>query len=325
MSERTDSCPVERSVCVDRGIGRKRYLRRVDLRLVEYFISVVDCGGVTKAANQLYIAQPSLSQAVRTLEREVGAELFDRSGRSMTLTPAGKVFEVGARAVIRDAARARAGVAAVRDLRAGRLRIAADSAMALDPLPAAAALLQERHPGIQLSITEPESPSEIVADVRLGRAEIGLTYLDVDTGPLITVPFGDQELGLATAEDRAAGLPNPFPLDRLHEIPLVLGNREGTGDNAVDAAIRSSGATVVVRTAFRQAAWELLQLGVGAAILPVDFARDRIRRVAAIPTDPPLSRPIGAVHRKTPLSPAAKAFMRVVRQPLTQPTPVHNR
>lgn len=309
---------------VTAGSGR-RYGQPVDLRLVEYFIAVVDFGGVTKAANQLYIAQPSLSQAIRTLEREVGAELFDRSGRSMTLTPAGKVFEVGARAVMRDAARARASVAAVRDLRSGRLSIAADSAMALDPLPAAAAELQERYPNIQLSITEPESPSEIVADVRLGRAEVGLTYLDVDTGPLITVPFGDQELGLVIAEDQAVDLPSPFPLDRLHEISLVLGNREGTGDNAVDLAIRCSGATVIVRTAFRQAAWELVQLGVGAAVLPIDFARDRIRRTTVIPTDPPLSRPIGAVHRKTPLSPAAKAFMRVVRQPLTQPTPGQDR
>lgn len=292
---------------------------------MEYFISVVDCGGVTKAASALYIAQPSLSQAIRTLEREVGAELFDRTGRSMTLTPAGEVFEVGARAVLRDATRARAGVAAVRDLRSGRLSIAAGTAMALDPLPAAAARFRELHPNIQLMITEPDSPSEIVADVRLGRAEIGLTYLDVDTGPLVTVPFGDQELGLSMVRDLATDLPSPFPLDRLHEIPLVLGNRDGTGCNAVDDAIRASGATVVVRTAFRQAAWELVQRGVGAAILPIDFARTRIRQVVTVPTDPPLVRPIGAVHRKTPLSPAAQAFMLVVRQPLTQPTPQQGR
>ncbi|WP_159298262.1 LysR family transcriptional regulator, partial [Raoultella terrigena] len=143
----------------------------------------------TKAANALYIAQPSLSQAIRSLEREVGVELFDRTGRSMTLTPAGEVFEVGARAVIRAAARARAGVAPVRDLHSGRLGIAASSAMALGLLPAAVARLRARHPNLQLMITEPGSPSEIVTDVRLGRAEIGLTYLDVDTGPLVTAPF----------------------------------------------------------------------------------------------------------------------------------------
>lgn len=301
------------------------YGSQVDLRLMEYFVAVIDNGGVTKAANALYIAQPSLSQAIRSLEREVGAELFDRGGRTMTLTDAGKVFETGARVTLRDAERARARVASVRALQSGRLRIAASPAMALDPLPAAVARMRELHPNIQFFITEPGSPSEVVTDVRLGRAEIGLTYLDVATGPLVSVPFGDQELGLAIAQDLAADLPSPFPLDRLHEVPLVLESREGTGNNVVDEVIRSSGATVVVRTAFRHAAWELVQQGVGAAILPIDFARTRIRRVVTIPTDPPLVRPIGAVHRKAVLSPAAQVFMRVLHQPLTQPTPLRDR
>ena len=292
---------------------------------MEYFVAVVDHGGVTKAANALYIAQPSLSQAIRVLERELGTDLFDRSGRTMTLTPAGAVFETGARAALRDADRARARVAAVRDLHTGRLRIAASAAMALDPLPAAVATLRQKHPNIQVFITEPGSPSEVINDVRLGRAEIGLTYLDVPTGPLVTLPMGDQELGLAIAQDLGAHLTSPFPLDRLHEIPLILESREGTGTNAVDEVIRRSGATVVVRTAFRHAAWELVQQGVGAAILPMEFARTRIRRVMTIPTDPPLTRPVGVVHRKAVLSPAAQAFMWVISQPLTQPTPLPDR
>ncbi|WP_370943249.1 LysR family transcriptional regulator [Amycolatopsis sp. cg5] len=62
----------------------------MDLRQVEYFVAVVDHGGVTKAAEALFLAQPSLSQAVRQLERELGAELFDRTGRHLVLTAAGR-------------------------------------------------------------------------------------------------------------------------------------------------------------------------------------------------------------------------------------------
>ncbi|MGE9808543.1 acyl-CoA dehydrogenase family protein [Janibacter sp. G1551] len=61
------------------------------------------------------------------------------------------------------------------------------AAVALDPLPAAVATLRQKHPNIQVFITEPGSPSEVINDVRLGRAEIGLTYLDVPTGPLVTL------------------------------------------------------------------------------------------------------------------------------------------
>ena len=53
----------------------------MDLHLVTYFVAVVDHGGITKAAQSLYISQPSLSQAIRTLEKRLGVTLFDRAGR----------------------------------------------------------------------------------------------------------------------------------------------------------------------------------------------------------------------------------------------------
>jgi DNA-binding transcriptional LysR family regulator len=61
----------------------------MDLRRLEYFLAVVEHGRVTVAANELHVAQPSLSQAIRALERDLGAELFVRNGRGLTPTPAG--------------------------------------------------------------------------------------------------------------------------------------------------------------------------------------------------------------------------------------------
>ncbi|WP_443209948.1 LysR family transcriptional regulator, partial [Rhodococcus rhodochrous] len=66
----------------------------MDLHLVTYFVAVVDHGGITKAAQALYISQPSLSQAIRTLERRLDTTLFDRTGRRLTLTEDGRVLEV---------------------------------------------------------------------------------------------------------------------------------------------------------------------------------------------------------------------------------------
>ena len=73
----------------------------MELRQVEHVIGVVEHGGFTRAAAALHISQPALSQSVRTLERELGSDLFVRAGRSVTLTAAGEAFLAPARRGLR--------------------------------------------------------------------------------------------------------------------------------------------------------------------------------------------------------------------------------
>ena len=72
----------------------------MDDRWLSYFLTVVDEGSVTRAARRLHVAQPSLSQALRTLESELGAELFHRFGRGLRLSPAGEALIGPARQVV---------------------------------------------------------------------------------------------------------------------------------------------------------------------------------------------------------------------------------
>src|SRR5437763_4983385 len=85
----------------------------MDLRQLEYLVAVVDHGGFTRAADALFVAQPSLSQGVRTLEAELGVPLFHRLGRRVELTSAGEALLEPARRMLRDATTARAAVAEV--------------------------------------------------------------------------------------------------------------------------------------------------------------------------------------------------------------------
>ena len=73
----------------------------MDQRRLEYFLAVVEEGGVTRAAGRLHVAQPSLSQALKTLEAELGLELFHRVGRRLRLSAAGEAFVGPARQVLR--------------------------------------------------------------------------------------------------------------------------------------------------------------------------------------------------------------------------------
>ena len=79
----------------------------------EYFIAIADEGSISRAAQRLYMAQPSLSQYVHRLEQELGAELMHRQARGITLTPAGKIYYAYAQQVVHAAANLRAEIAAL--------------------------------------------------------------------------------------------------------------------------------------------------------------------------------------------------------------------
>ena len=93
----------------------------MDLRQLGYVVAVVDHGGFTRAAAAMHVAQPSLSQAIRSLEAELGVALFDRIGRTVRLTAAGRALLPSARQALRDVDSAREAVEAVRGVERGRL------------------------------------------------------------------------------------------------------------------------------------------------------------------------------------------------------------
>src|ERR1700742_2942341 len=106
----------------------------MDLRRLRLFLAVVDGGGVTRAAESEHVSQPSVSQAIRELETELGTALFHRVGRRVVLTPAGEALVEAARPVLADVDTGRAAVDAVSGLTAGRLDLVALPTLAVDPL-----------------------------------------------------------------------------------------------------------------------------------------------------------------------------------------------
>ncbi|RNF78233.1 LysR family transcriptional regulator [Streptomyces botrytidirepellens] len=281
----------------------------MDLRLVAYFVAVIDHGSVTKAAQALYIAQPSLSQAIRSLERQLGVQLFDRSGRRLTLTAGGRSFAGPARQILADVERARSKAHAVRDLVAGRLELAVLSTLSADPLPELTSRLHRAHPDILVTVLDPGSSSGVVSQVRQGQAELGLTDFPVKSDTLQTHELWDQEIALVLPPDLAAGLPDPVPLEALEDIPLVLESSGSGSRAAIDEAVERSIACVAVECAHRQAIWELVMHGGGATFLPRQIAESELRDVVVRSMAPQIRRAVGLVFRPGRLSPAATAFM----------------
>src|SRR5690349_11052943 len=121
----------------------------MDVRQLSYFLAVVDTGSTHRAAEGLFVAQPSVTQTIRRLEAELGTELFIRQGRGLVLSPSGSALVEPAREAVRSVEVARETVAAVDGLRGGRLQLTSMPSQVVSPLTPILAAFVGRFPGVQ--------------------------------------------------------------------------------------------------------------------------------------------------------------------------------
>jgi LysR family transcriptional regulator, carnitine catabolism transcriptional activator len=287
----------------------------MELRQLEYLVGVADAGTFTGAAVALHVSQPALSQGIARLEAELGIELFHRVGRRATLAPAGTALLAHARRVLREAAAARHAVEAVRGIDAGTLDLVALPTLAADPVAPLVGELRRRHPGVTVTVQEPETAAGVTALVADATCELGLTELPVATGALVADELLRDEL-LAVSPPGTEPQPDPLPVRALAGVPIVATPPGTSTRRVVDAAFADAGLepAVVVTTAQREAIGPLVLAGAGTSFLPATAAR-QARAAGAIvrPLAPPLARRIGVVRRDAPLSPAAEVFVELAR------------
>jgi LysR family carnitine catabolism transcriptional activator len=281
----------------------------MDERRLRYFLAVVEYGGVTSAARGLHIAQPSLSQALRSLERELGAELFQRVGRGLRLTAAGEALVGPARQALRTLDAARAAVGEVAELVAGTLQIAALATLAVDPLSALIGRFRREHPGVVIHVREPQSAAAVSTLVRGGECELGLAHLPLPQESLRAVALGEQELLFVLPPGSETG--GALAPAALSEVPLVVSPPGTSTRMLLEQALQAVELTprIAVETDSREAIVPLVLAGAGAALLPATLAQEAARRGAVVrAARPRIVRRIGLLQRDGPLSPAARAF-----------------
>lgn len=281
----------------------------MDERRLRYFLAVVEDGGVTRAARRLHVAQPSLSQSLRALERELGAELFHRVGRGLRLTAAGEALVGPARQALRTLDAARAAVGEVAELAAGTLQVAALATLAVDPLSALIGGFRRAHPGVVVRVREPESAAALSTLVRAGECELGIAHLPLPQESLRTVALGEQELLFVLPPGSESG--GALAPATLREVPLVVSPPGTSTRMLLEQALQAVEVTprIAVETDTREAIVPLVLAGAGAALLPATLAEEAARRGAIVrAARPRIVRHIGLVQRDGPLSPAARAF-----------------
>ncbi|KQY51607.1 MULTISPECIES: LysR family transcriptional regulator [unclassified Nocardioides] len=183
----------------------------MELRHLEGFVAVAEELHFGRAAARLHMAQPPLSQQIRLLERDLGATLFERSTRTVRLTPAGESLLGPARDVLAAAAVARRAVRASSLGEVGRVSIGFAGASSYDALPRLAQEVNAQLPGIQLVLR-----SQIYSGEALGQIASG----DLDLGFVALTTRPDLEMRVISNEEIVVALPKAHPLARRKTVDL---------------------------------------------------------------------------------------------------------
>jgi LysR family transcriptional regulator, carnitine catabolism transcriptional activator len=288
----------------------------MDLRKLGLFVAVVDAGGFTAAARAVHVAQPSVSLAVKELEREVGAALLVRARDGVTLTPAGEALLAPARRALREVATASAAVDEVLGLRTGHLDVASLPTLAADPVAGIVGRFHAAHPLVTVRLLAPSDPVAVAAAVASGRAEVGVTEAGAHNRGLDALDLGRQEL-VAVSPPGSASASRPVELARMGDVPLVTTPAGTSLRTIVDDALARAGAEspVAVESEQRDALVPLVLAGSGTAFLPVAVAATAAAQGAVVRrTRPRIERHVVLVHRAEALAPAARALVAAARR-----------
>ncbi|MEU8584628.1 transcriptional regulator CynR [Streptomyces abikoensis] len=293
----------------------------LELRHLRYLLAVAEHGNFTRAAEELHISQPTLSQQIKQLERTVGVQLLDRTGRTVRPTDAGKVYVEHARRALRDLAAAERAVHDVQDLSRGHLRLAVTPTFTAYLVGPVVAELHARHPGITLTVTE-ATQDRIEAGLAGDEIDLGIAFAGPHPPGITATPLFTETLGLVTAAQpasapgrRPAPEPRPLPVQALEGQQLALLSADFATRGHIDAYFTRHRVQprIAVEANSIQALTEIVRRTPLATVLPDAITHDH-PHLTPVPLDPPLpTRTVTLLTREGAYrSAATRAFTRLV-------------
>ena len=259
---------------------------QVTFRQFEVFLAVARAGSFRAAAETLHLSQPALSQHVAELERELGARLFDRLGRRVALTEAGRILEDHAQRIFATLTSAQENVAELGALKRGSLLVGASTTPGIYVLPRLAARFQELYPGITLRVRMANSAA-IEEQIRANELDLGVV------GGHGVRP-GEECLSAGLPDELVVVVPPGHAWARRREIGVellaperLLIREEGSATRQVtERALELAGAKIelTMELGHTEAIKQAVMAGLGVAFLSVHAIRVEVEtgRLAAL-------------------------------------------
>src|SRR3954454_8994696 len=294
------------------------------LQQLEYFLAAVEHGSFSAAAESRHMAQPSLSEQIRRLEAELGVPLFQRVGRGLKLTEAGRALRPHAERVLAEVDAARASVVEVRELRGGTAAFGTFGGARYYLTADFVADFRRRYPGVGVRLIGQNS-AEAVERHQDGELEAGAVALPIDDRGLEVRPILHDELVYVSAN--RARLRGKMTIEKLAQVPLILpqaswGAEDPTRRQLNDLAQRAGVPfQPQIDVEDPEATIELAAMGLGDTIAGRGLLLALGRRLPTALGWKPFAEPLYDTfafvwRRGAPLWPATRAFVELAEERL---------
>ncbi|WP_163559166.1 LysR family transcriptional regulator [Halomonas sp. NO4] len=282
----------------------------MDTQSLQAFLAVADSGSFSRAADQLHLTQPAVSKRIAVLESQIDARLFDRIGRTVSLTEAGRVLLPRARQILVMVDDSRRALTNLSGDVGGSLTLATSHHVGLHRLPPLLKAYTREHPEVRLDLhfLDSEQAYQGVLD---GELEIAVVTLAPHPDPqLEVVPVWIDRLCFVCAHDHPLAQRGPLALHELCDFDAVLPGPLTFTRTLIESRFAAAGLTlpVALSTNYLETLKMMTTIGLGWSLLPAGLVAGELHELRV--EHPPIHRPLGyLVHKGRTLSNAARAML----------------
>jgi DNA-binding transcriptional LysR family regulator len=282
------------------------------------FVAVAERQHVTQGARDLNLTQSATSAAIAALEARYATKLFDRVGRGIALTDAGRLFLTEAKAVLARAAAAERVLIDLAELRCGSLALAASQTIANYWLPTIVHQYRSQYPGVAISLVMGNT-EQVASLVHDGSADLGFIEGAIDDPTLVASPIDNDEMILVVAPDHPWAAGPPKLAKEFAAGPWVLRER-GSGTRSIfeaalsDWGLKPSDLRVALELPSNEAVRAAVEAGAGVTAISKLVVVDSLRAGTLVPLDISLpQRSFFALqHKERYVTKAVQAFAALV-------------
>jgi DNA-binding transcriptional LysR family regulator len=240
----------------------------MDLGQIEAFVQVAQHRSFSKAADALFLTQPSVTARIQSLERDLGEALFERNGRGVRLTEMGASFLPYARRAIKALQDGRDALEGMRNLEAGSLKLGSALTVSTYVLPGILKRYCDIYPGVEVSVHT--GRSEQVLQMVLSDEVHCALERTVNHSEITTIPLYEDDLVLAVAPSHPFASQQRVTLEQVGRESLILFDRGSSYNALIQGVFRQN--AIVPRTLMEldtiEASKKMVEEGLGIAMLP---------------------------------------------------------